>query len=64
MRLREGLSRLELPTRLPVGTVNVYVFTDAPVTLIDTGPNCPECHDELAARLSWASRSRTSSGSS
>jgi glyoxylase-like metal-dependent hydrolase (beta-lactamase superfamily II) len=34
-----------------VGTVNVYLFTDAPVTLIDTGPNCPECHDELASRL-------------
>jgi len=51
MRLRDGLCRLELPSRLPIGTVNVYVFTDEPVTLIDTGPNCPECHDELVRQI-------------
>ena len=51
MRLREGLSRLDLPTRLPIGTVNVYVFTDEPVTMIDTGPNCPECYDALKEQL-------------
>ena len=51
MRLRDGLCRLELPSRLPIGTVNVYLFTDEPITLIDTGPNCPECHDELARQM-------------
>lgn len=51
MRLREGLCRLDLPTRLPIGTVNVYVFTDEPVTLLDTGPNCPECHDAFRSGL-------------
>jgi len=51
MRLREGLCRLDLPTRLPIGTVNAYVFTDAPVTMIDTGPNCPECYDELRRQM-------------
>ena len=51
MRLREGLCLLDLPTRLPIGTVNVYVFTDEPVTMIDTGPNCPECFDGLRTQL-------------
>src|SRR3989337_2153849 len=41
MRLREALCRLDLPTRPPIGTVNVYAFTDERVTLIDTGPNGP-----------------------
>lgn len=51
MRLREGLCRLDLPTRLPIGTVNVYVFTDEPVTMIDSGPNCPECLDDFKLQL-------------
>lgn len=51
MRLREGLCRLDLPTRLPIGTVNVYAFTDEPVTLLDTGPNCPECFESLEGQL-------------
>ncbi|OGS49394.1 MAG: hypothetical protein A3K68_02610 [Euryarchaeota archaeon RBG_16_68_13] len=51
MRLREGLCRFDLPTRLPIGTVNVYVFTDGPVTVLDTGPNCPECYDAFRAQM-------------
>lgn len=51
MRLREGVCRLDLPTRLPIGTVNVYLFTDEPVTILDTGPNCPECYEELRREL-------------
>jgi len=51
MRLREALCRLDLPTRPPIGTVNVYAFTDERVTLIDTGPNCPECYEALRSQL-------------
>ena len=51
MRLREGVCRLDLPTRLPIGTVNVYLITDEPVTILDTGPNCPECYEELRRDL-------------
>jgi len=51
MRLREGLCRLDLPTNIPVGTVNVYVFTDEPVTLIDAGPRNEACHAELKRQL-------------
>lgn len=51
MRIREGLHRLDLPTRLPIGTVNAYLFTDEPVTLLDAGPNCPECHDEIRRQM-------------
>jgi glyoxylase-like metal-dependent hydrolase (beta-lactamase superfamily II) len=51
MQIREGLHRLDLPTRLPIGTVNVYLFTDEPVTLLDVGPNCPECHDEIRRQM-------------
>ena len=51
MRLREGLCRLDLPTNIPVGTVNVYIFTDEPVTLIDAGPLNENCHAELKRQL-------------
>jgi len=51
MRLREGLCRLDLPTRLPIGTVNAYLFTDEPLTILDTGPKCPEAYDELRREL-------------
>ncbi len=51
MRIRAGLCRIDLPTRLPIGTVNAYLFTDEPVTLLDTGPNLPECLDELTREM-------------
>ena len=51
MQIREGLHRLDLPTRLPIGTVNVYLFTEEPVTLLDAGPKCPECHDEIRRQM-------------
>lgn len=51
MRIREGLHRLDLPTRLPIGTVNAYLFTSEPVTLLDTGPNCPECYEEIRRQM-------------
>ncbi len=51
MRLREGLCRLDLPTNIPVGTVNVYVFTDEPVTIVDVGPKNEDCHAELKRQL-------------
>jgi glyoxylase-like metal-dependent hydrolase (beta-lactamase superfamily II) len=54
MRLREGLHRLDLPTPLPVGTVNVYLFAEEPVTLIDAGPRSPECLEELERQLQTA----------
>ncbi|MFW9974564.1 MAG: MBL fold metallo-hydrolase [Candidatus Thorarchaeota archaeon] len=36
--LIEGVSRIEIPTPFPVGSVNCYVIEGSPLTLIDTGP--------------------------
>ena len=36
--LIDGVSRIEIPTPFPVGSVNCYLIEGAPLTLIDTGP--------------------------
>ncbi|MFW9768838.1 MAG: MBL fold metallo-hydrolase [Candidatus Thorarchaeota archaeon] len=36
--LTDGVSRIEVPTPFPVGSVNCYLIEDSPLTLIDTGP--------------------------
>lgn len=49
-----GLPRLHqllLPTPFDVGSVQVYVFAEEPVTLIDTGVRSPESRAALAAGL-------------
>jgi len=46
-----GLHLLLLPTPFSVGSVQVYVFTGEPVTLIDTGVKTPESRAALEAGL-------------
>ena len=36
--LIDGVSRIEIPTPFPVGSVNCYLIEGAPLTLVDTGP--------------------------
>jgi len=36
--LIDGVSRIEVPTPFPVGSVNCYLIESSPLTLIDTGP--------------------------
>ncbi|HEX2416408.1 MAG TPA: MBL fold metallo-hydrolase [Thermoleophilaceae bacterium] len=42
-----GIQRLAIPTPFAVGRVNVYVIEDAPLTLVDAGPNSGTSFDEL-----------------
>ncbi len=44
--------RIELPTGLPVGTVNVYLFTQPEPVLVDTGVKSAESKAALQAALS------------
>ncbi|MFW9833786.1 MAG: MBL fold metallo-hydrolase [Candidatus Thorarchaeota archaeon] len=41
----DGVSRIEIPTPFPVGSVNCYLIEGSPLTLVDTGP---KTHDSLA----------------
>jgi glyoxylase-like metal-dependent hydrolase (beta-lactamase superfamily II) len=43
----EGVRRIPLPTRLPIGTVNVYLLEGDPLTLVDTGPGIDEAYEAL-----------------
>jgi glyoxylase-like metal-dependent hydrolase (beta-lactamase superfamily II) len=40
--LIDGVSRIEIPTPFPVGSVNCYLIEGSPLTLIDTGPKTPK----------------------
>jgi glyoxylase-like metal-dependent hydrolase (beta-lactamase superfamily II) len=40
--LTDGVSRFEIPTPFPVGSVNCYLIEGSPLTLIDTGPKTSE----------------------
>jgi glyoxylase-like metal-dependent hydrolase (beta-lactamase superfamily II) len=40
--LIDGVSRIEIPTPFPVGSVNCYLIEGSPITLIDTGPKTIE----------------------
>jgi glyoxylase-like metal-dependent hydrolase (beta-lactamase superfamily II) len=42
-----GIHRIAVPTPFAVGRVNVYVIEDAPLTLVDAGPNSGTSFDEL-----------------
>ncbi|HEX8959729.1 MAG TPA: MBL fold metallo-hydrolase [Solirubrobacterales bacterium] len=46
-----GIHRLRIPTPFAVGRVNCYLLEDAPLTLIDTGPNSGKALDELQSQL-------------
>lgn len=43
--------RIELPTPFPVGPVNAYLLTGAPLTLVDAGPKTPEAQAALDAGI-------------
>jgi glyoxylase-like metal-dependent hydrolase (beta-lactamase superfamily II) len=42
-----GIHRIAVPTPFAVGRVNVYLMEDAPLTLVDAGPNSGTSFDEL-----------------
>ena len=46
-----GIHRIALPTPFAVGRVNCYLIEDAPLTLVDTGPNSGKSLDELEVAL-------------
>ncbi len=46
-----GIHRIALPTPFAVGRVNCYLIEDAPLTLVDTGPNSGKSLDELEMAL-------------
>jgi glyoxylase-like metal-dependent hydrolase (beta-lactamase superfamily II) len=48
---RAGIHRLSIPTPFLVGRVNCYLIEDAPLTLVDTGPNSGKSLDELEKAL-------------
>ncbi len=52
-----GIRRLQIPTPFAVGRVNCYLIEDAPLTLVDTGPNSGKSLDELQHQLADAGHS-------
>ena len=46
-----GIHRIELPTPFRVGSVNVYLIEDEPLTIVDVGPNFGSALDGLARAL-------------
>jgi glyoxylase-like metal-dependent hydrolase (beta-lactamase superfamily II) len=48
---RAGIHRLAIPTPFAVGRVNTYLIEDAPLTLVDSGPNSAKALDELERAL-------------
>jgi glyoxylase-like metal-dependent hydrolase (beta-lactamase superfamily II) len=46
-----GIHCLPIPTPFAVGRVNCYLIDDAPLTLVDTGPNSGKSLDELERAL-------------
>jgi glyoxylase-like metal-dependent hydrolase (beta-lactamase superfamily II) len=48
---RAGIHELPIPTPFLVGRVNCYLIEDAPLTLVDCGPNSGKALDELEQAL-------------
>jgi glyoxylase-like metal-dependent hydrolase (beta-lactamase superfamily II) len=46
-----GIRVLRIPTPFQVGRVNTYLLEDAPLTLVDSGPNSGKALDELERQL-------------
>jgi glyoxylase-like metal-dependent hydrolase (beta-lactamase superfamily II) len=46
-----GITCMPIPTPFAVGRVNCYLIDDAPLTLVDTGPNSGKALDELEQAL-------------
>jgi glyoxylase-like metal-dependent hydrolase (beta-lactamase superfamily II) len=51
-----GIHRLAIPTPFGVGRVNCYLVEDAPLTLLDSGPNSATSLTELEAALAERGR--------
>jgi glyoxylase-like metal-dependent hydrolase (beta-lactamase superfamily II) len=51
MRAAESFHRLEIPTCLPIGEVNVYLIEGTVPALIDTGPKTQEAYEALTREL-------------
>ncbi|MFX1482907.1 MAG: MBL fold metallo-hydrolase [Promethearchaeota archaeon] len=49
--LIEGVTRIEIPTPFPVGSVNCYLIEGSPLTLIDTGPKTPKSLEAVQQEL-------------
>jgi len=47
----QGIHRIAIPTPFAIGRVNVYLIEDAPLTLVDTGPNSGTSLDALERAL-------------
>ena len=47
----DGISRIEVPTPFPVGSMNCYLIEGSPLTLIDTGPKTPESLEKIRHEL-------------
>jgi glyoxylase-like metal-dependent hydrolase (beta-lactamase superfamily II) len=52
-----GIHTLRIPTPFAVGRVNTYLIDDAPLTLVDSGPNSGTSLDELQHQLAGIGRS-------
>jgi glyoxylase-like metal-dependent hydrolase (beta-lactamase superfamily II) len=52
-----GIHTLRIPTPFAVGRVNTYLIDDAPLTLVDSGPNSGTSLDELQHQLAGVGRS-------
>jgi glyoxylase-like metal-dependent hydrolase (beta-lactamase superfamily II) len=46
-----GIRVMRIPTPFQVGRVNTYLLEDAPLTLVDSGPNSGKALDELERQL-------------
>jgi glyoxylase-like metal-dependent hydrolase (beta-lactamase superfamily II) len=49
--LIDGVSRIEIPTPFPVGSVNCYLIEGSPLTLIDTGPKTSKSLEAIQRAL-------------
>lgn len=47
----DGVSRFEIPTPFPVGSMNCYLIEGSPLTLIDTGPKTPKSLETIQKEL-------------
>ncbi|MFX1558972.1 MAG: MBL fold metallo-hydrolase [Promethearchaeota archaeon] len=49
--LIDGVSRIEIPTPFPVGSINCYLIEGSPLTLVDTGPKTSESFASIQEAL-------------
>jgi glyoxylase-like metal-dependent hydrolase (beta-lactamase superfamily II) len=49
--LIDRVTRIEIPTPFPVGSINCYLIEGSPLTLIDTGPKTPRSLEKIVKEL-------------